>query len=90
MYKHVGENIGDLPSIEEYQFIVGVYDDVLKSGNWPLVDSRPFRNDNEKWPSSTCIIDSISGEYFIYYKGEMLEATKEQCEGMEIAAVWEA
>jgi hypothetical protein len=90
IYKHIGININDLPKKEEYNFIVGIYDDILKSGNWPVVDHRPFISDDEKWPPPACIVDSITGEYSIYHKGEFRKATKKECEGLEIAAVWEA
>lgn len=90
IYRHIGKNIDDIPKTEEYQFIVGVYDYVLKTGNWPIVDSRPFANIEEAEPPPACIIDSISGEYSIYYKGEIRDASKEECKDLEVAAVWEA
>jgi hypothetical protein len=90
IYKHIGDNIDDLPTTEEYQFVVGVYADVLKSGNWPVVDNRPFSNNDEKWPPPNCVKDKISGGYSIYYRGEFRKASKEECEGLETAAVWEA
>jgi hypothetical protein len=90
IYKHIGEKIDDLPKTEDYQFIVGIYEDVLKSGQWPVVDNRPFKNDEEKWPPPMCVIDSITGEYSIYHKGEFRDASKSECEGLEMAAVWEA
>ncbi|PFH80666.1 Imm26 family immunity protein [Bacillus sp. AFS088145] len=90
IYVHIGENIEDLPKIEDYQFVVGVYNDVLTSGDWPLVDYRPFKDEKEEWPPPSSIIDSISGEYSIYHKGEISKANKDDCQGLEIAAVWEA
>lgn len=89
IYKHLGDSIEDLPQTEDYQFIVGVYEDVLKSGDWPVVDNRPFANEEEAWPPPNCIIDSISGGYSIYYKGQITKSTKEECEGLEEAAVWD-
>lgn len=88
IYKHIGESIEDVPMGEDYQFIVGVYENVLKSGNWTVVENRPFNNEEEAYPPPSCIIDNISGEYSIYYKGEIRRATKSECEGLEIAAVW--
>lgn len=78
----------DLPNCEEYQFMVGVYDYVLKSGNWPKVDHRPFLNEDEEWPPPSCIVDAISGEYSVYYRGEIKPSTKADCEGLEVTAVW--
>jgi hypothetical protein len=90
IYVQIGENIEDLPKKEDYQFIVGVYNDVLTLGDWPLVDYRPFKNEEEEWPPPYCIIDSISCEVSIYHKGEISKANKDDCQGLEIAAVWEA
>jgi hypothetical protein len=88
IYKHIGESIVDIPMDENYQFIVGVYDYVLKSGNWSFVENRPFNNVEEAYPPPTCIIDSISGKYSIYHKGEIRASNKSECEGLEITAVW--
>ncbi|GAE37723.1 Imm26 family immunity protein [Halalkalibacter akibai] len=89
IYKHIGENIEDIPETEDYQFIVGVYDSVLKSENWTVVDNRSFESEDDAFPPPQCVIDPISGEYSVYHKGEMRKATKAECEGMEIAAVWD-
>lgn len=88
IYKHIGDTIGDIPIAGEYQFIVGVYDYVLKSGDWTVVENRPFKNDDEAFPPPSCIIDSLSGEYSFYHKGQIRSATKSECEGLEITAVW--
>ena len=90
IYKHISDIKDDLPKKEDYQFIVGVYRDVLTSGEWTVVDSRPFNNDDEAWPPPSCIIDKISGEYSIYYKGKIRDASKLECEGMEEVAAWDA
>ncbi|WP_222928522.1 Imm26 family immunity protein [Sutcliffiella horikoshii] len=37
IYKYIGESIEDISKEEEYQFIVGVYQYVLKSGDWTLL-----------------------------------------------------
>ncbi|MFA1642151.1 Imm26 family immunity protein [Chryseomicrobium imtechense] len=90
IYQHIGNDINDLPQKEEYQFIVGVYESALKSEKWPFVENRPFEREDEEWPPPSCIKDQLSGEFEIYYKGEIRNASKEECEGMEVAAVWEA
>jgi len=33
IYRHIGDTITDVPQFEKYQFIFGVYDNVLKSRN---------------------------------------------------------
>lgn len=67
-YTHIGETKNDLLKNEEYKFIVGIYDYVLKSGIWDVVANRPFLRKEEAWPPPACIIDSISGEYSIYLR----------------------
>ncbi|MFJ5713672.1 Imm26 family immunity protein [Neobacillus sp. NPDC093127] len=89
IYKHIGNSVNDIPKREEYHFIAGVYQDVLKSGKWAIVDKRPFNSEDEAWPPPMCVIDSISGKYSIYHKGEFINASKADCEGLEIAAVWD-
>jgi hypothetical protein len=88
IYRYIGENIKDIPKDEEYKFIVGIYEYVLKSGDWTVVENRHFKSEDEAYPPPSCIIDSISGEYSIYYKGETRSATKTECEGLEVTAVW--
>lgn len=90
IYEHIGENINDTPISESYQFTVGVYRLALKSGEWTVVENRPFSHVDDSFPPPMCIIDSISGEYSIYHKGEIRKATKSECEGLEVAAVWDA
>lgn len=50
IYNVISDTIEEIPQEEEYQFIVGVYDDVLKSGDWPIVENRPFPDEEEAWP----------------------------------------
>ncbi|QFT90805.1 hypothetical protein FIU87_19345 [Bacillus sp. THAF10] len=89
IYKYIGKSLADTPPQDDYQFIVGVYEDVLRSGEWPYIEILPFHNEEEAWPPPSCIIDSITGDYSIYYMGEIRDAGKEECVGLEIAAVWE-
>ncbi|WDQ31103.1 Imm26 family immunity protein [Paenibacillus marchantiae] len=63
IYNYMGNTLEDKPQQENYQFIVGVYDDVLKSGDWPVVENRPFVNEEEAWPPPACVIDQLTGEY---------------------------
>jgi len=61
----------DAPLDEEYQFIVGKYDYVLKFDEWPIIDNRPFQYDEDAWPPPACVIDQLNGSYSIYHKGEL-------------------
>jgi hypothetical protein len=68
---------------------VGVYRDVLTSGEWPIVARIPFEKDEEAWPPPNFVHNVISGKYSIYYKGEMRPASPAECEGLERASVWD-
>ncbi|MCA0984274.1 immunity 26/phosphotriesterase HocA family protein [Halobacillus yeomjeoni] len=89
IYKYIGKDYNDLPQKEEFQFIVGVYDDVVKSGEWPKVDYRPFEDEESAWSPPSCIFDVISKGSSIYHKGEIYDSTEDECEGLEVAAIWE-
>jgi hypothetical protein len=69
VYKHIGNNIEGKPMAEEFQFNVGVFDYVLKSGDWTVVENRPFKNEEEEWPPPYYIKDLNTGKYSIYHKG---------------------
>lgn len=43
---------------EKYQFIVGVYDHALKSGEWTVVKNRTFNDEDAADPPPMCNIDS--------------------------------
>ncbi|MFC5528681.1 hypothetical protein, partial [Cohnella yongneupensis] len=88
IYKDIGNSMSDLPMNEEYQFIVGIYKYALKTAGWLIVDHREFDNEEDKWPPPTKIIDQISGEYSIYYKGEIKPSSFDDCKDLETAAVW--
>lgn len=80
-----------LPPISSYDYLfnVGMYEGVLTNGVCPIVGQYPFANNEEAWPPPKCIIDPISGEYSIYHKGQIRQASKVECDGLEEAAVWE-
>ncbi len=89
IYKHIGDSTEDLPETEEFQFNVGVYKDVLTSDKWQIVDNRPFSSEEAAFPPPKYIKDAISGEYSIYYKGEIKQSNQKECEGLEKASVWD-
>jgi hypothetical protein len=72
-----------------YQFIVGVYDDVLTSEGVSVVGHDPSQEPEDDWPPPNSIRDPVSGSMSIYYHGQIRAATPEECEGMEPAAVWD-
>ena len=42
----------ELPKKEEYQFFVGVYQDLLQDGIWKIVGNRKFETEEDAWPMS--------------------------------------
>ncbi|RHH66522.1 MULTISPECIES: Imm26 family immunity protein [Vagococcus] len=88
VYKEIGNSIDDLPSIEEYMFIISVFDYVFKESEWNFITNIPFENEEESWPPKRSVYDMISKSYSIYYKGEFFPSTKEECENLESATVW--
>lgn len=90
VYKQIGGTIEEVPKMEDYQFIVGVYKDVLQDGKWLKVGNRPFKNDDDAWVPPQCVIDKITGSYSTYYKGEFKPSSKSECEGLEEVAAWES
>ncbi len=80
-----------LPPIgsRDYQFVVGVYDDVLTSERVSVVGRDPSQTPEDDWPPPSCITDPISGTVRIYHKGHIRAATPEECEGLERTAVWD-
>ena len=73
----------------DFMFIVGMYEDILTSGQCPVVGHDPFGDTESSWPPPNYIRDQISGEYSIYHEGEIRDATEAECRGLEEAAVWD-
>ncbi len=74
----------------DFLFYVGLYQDVLKSGKWPIIGHDKFENSESAWPPPYCIKDILSGEYEIYHKGAIKKSTAEDCRDLEEAAVWDS
>ena len=90
VYQHIGDSIRDLPKSEEYRFIVAVYRDALTNGKWPIVENRPFENEEESWPPPTYMWNAYTGKYRQYHKGQITPSTKAACQGLEKTSVWES
>ena len=71
----------------EFEFVVGVYDDVL--GEAEVVGHDPSVSEREDWPPPNFIPDPISGSYQIYERGQTRPASPDECLGLERAAVWD-
>ena len=59
----------------DFQFIIGVYNKVLTSGEWPIVGKDSFGENEDPWPPPRCIIDSISGKYRAGGPGKTVDLT---------------
>ena len=73
-------------------FILEVYRDVISTGRWLKVGKLPIRDDLKVVPLQF-IQDKLNPKLFRLYNpntGEMFPATRDECEGLEVAAVWEA
>ena len=73
----------------DFIFHVGMYDDIITSGQCPIVGRDPFENPESEWPPPYYMKDKISGEYSLYHKGEIRPASEFECRGLEEAAVWD-
>lgn len=89
--KFKSDEIVKNPDFSEIDFIVGVYQDVLTCGDWPIVCNYPFENEEEAWGVPTYIQDMLKPDRFeIYYKGKIRKTTKKECIGLERCAVWDS
>ena len=73
----------------DYQFVVGVYADVLNSEAISIVGHDPSQEPEDDWPPPYSVRDPISGAMKIYHHGRMRAAAPEECKGLEPAAVWD-
>ena len=70
-------------------FTVWVMGSALKSGRWRVVGNVPLTPDEDVAPWFFKQ-DAISGKLSLYRAGTARPATREECEGLERAAVWSA
>jgi len=73
-------------------FVIGVYNDVITKGHWLKVGKIEIRDDLKIQPMQFIQDVQNQGNFELYNPntGEIRKATKEQCFGLECAAVWEA
>lgn len=88
------ERLNDFRELEKSTilFIVTVYKDVITQGTWLKVGKLPIREELEILPMKF-IRDVLNPDKFRLYNpntGEMIPATKDECKGLEVAAVYEA
>ena len=90
IYKKVTDEHNNPPiGSRNFLFQVGMYADLLTTGKLQIVGHDPFKSEEDSWGDPSCIQDPISNNYSIYHKGNIRDSTKEECEGLEKAAVWD-
>ena len=84
------EDVSDLTEIisSPILFIVAVFNDAVTRGRWVKVGKLPLEPYFQKLPRKF-IWDTIGLRFQIYDNGNIREATREECQGLERAAVWE-
>lgn len=73
-------------------FIIEIYDQIITKGRWKIVGVMPIRPDFIN-PPLKFIQDQLDIDKFELYdpiSGDIYPATREECIGLERAAVWEA
>lgn len=73
----------------DFAFVVGVYEDVLRSEEWPVVGQDPSRHPAEDWPPPYSVRDVLTNAVQIYERGAVRPATEAEIQGLEPAAVWD-
>lgn len=73
-------------------FIIEIYDHIITKGRWRIVGNLPIRTDLIN-PPLKFIQDQLDPDKFELYdpiSGDSYPATRDECIGLERAAVWEA
>ena len=86
IYKTVTKTIEppEKVSQSETAFYAGFFDTKILNGDWSIVGSQKFANDEEAWPPPKYVQDILNPQrYRIYHKGIMLTATKDEIKGLD-------
>lgn len=74
----------------DYQFVVGVYEDVLKDDQVPVVGHDPSRDADDDWPPPMSVTDAVSGRARLYVRGAFQPAEdQDEARKLEPAAAWD-
>jgi hypothetical protein len=73
----------------DFLFHVFMYRSVITNCVTPIVGHDPFLKGEDVESPRMYIKDMISGKFEIYHKGKSVPATRQQCKGLERAAVWD-
>lgn len=89
IYKKICNSVSELPEENEYSFYVGVYKDLLQDGVWSVVDNRKFESEEDAWAPPQCVVDAITQVGSLYYRGEIIPCSYEECKDLEVVAAWD-
>jgi hypothetical protein len=74
---------------DRYRFAVGVYRDVLTSGEWPVV-AHLEAEANDDWPPPLAVVDVLGGPSRVYERGVVREPrVDEDPDSFEPVAAWD-
>jgi len=87
-YRATSSNPSEPPiGSRDYQFIVGVYKDVV--ARLPVVGHDPARDAEDEWPPPGVVRDPITKKPKLYHKGAMRPASEDEVRGLEPVAAWD-
>jgi len=93
VYDFVADSKDNPPNnVNRFLFIVGVYRDVITSGEWPKVGNDNSISNNSPKNHMGFTIDLINGNYelYEYVSGSSSPSSIDECYGLERVAAWDA
>jgi hypothetical protein len=88
-YRETTDTPGEPPiGDRDYQFVVGVYNDTLRSDDLPVVGLDPGAGEDDEWPPAQVVRDPITGLAQIYERSHLRPATEAEVSGLEPVAAW--
>ncbi|MDN3649150.1 immunity 26/phosphotriesterase HocA family protein [Reinekea marina] len=89
-YDCKSENVLDVNDVisRPILFRIWVMNNAIESGRWQVLGNIPLDLELEETPRFFKQ-NSLSKKLSIYFEGEETPATKEECQGLERAAVWD-
>src|SRR5262245_60254316 len=69
IYNHISGRPHEPPiGSRDFMFFVGMYEDILSSGQCPIIGYDGFETKDSEWPPRYFIKDQITGRYSVYHK----------------------
>lgn len=88
-YRQTTDNPGEPPiGDRDCQFVVGVYNDTLRSDDLPVVGLDPGADAEDEWPPPQLVRDPITGRAQLYERGQMRATTEAEVSDLEPVAAW--